>query len=74
MSEADVLDSVSLLITCVNMGKSLCLSVSPSVTRRVTEVAPGVVLRAELSVEKLYVFSQQKPGEAQVNQVSFTIP
>lgn len=41
MSEGDVLDSISLLITCVNMGKSLCLSVSPSVTWRVIEVAPG---------------------------------
>lgn len=28
----------------------------------------GVVLRAELSVEKLYVFSQQKPGEASTSQ------
>lgn len=34
ISEADVLDSVSLLLTYVNMGRSLCLSVFPSVTRR----------------------------------------
>jgi len=34
ISEADVLDSVSLLMTYVNVGRSLCLSVSPFVTWR----------------------------------------
>lgn len=34
ISEADVFDSVSLLMTDVNMGRSFCLSVSPSVTWR----------------------------------------
>ena len=75
ISEADALNSVSLLINCVNMGKSLCLSVSPSVTQQgvgVRQVAPGDSFEGSFEgltvIENLYVFSQQKPGEISKNQ------
>lgn len=71
ISEADVSDSVSLLINCVNMSKSLCLSVSPSVTQQgvgVRQVAPGDSFEGLTVIENLYVFSQQKPGEISKNQ------
>lgn len=71
ISEADVSDSVSLLINCVNMGKSLCLSVSPSVTQQgvgVRQVAPGDSFEGLTVIENLYVFSQQKTGEISKNQ------
>lgn len=76
ISEGNALDSVSLkLTTCVNMGRSLCFFVSPSVTLQgqgLSLVTPGDSYEANcegLAVrENLHVFAQQKPGKISKNQ------
>ena len=76
ISEGDALDSVSLrLTTCVNMGRSLCFFVSPSVTHQgqgVGLVTPGdsyeVNCEGLAVIENLHVFTQQTPGKISKNQ------
>lgn len=71
ISEADVLDSVSLRLTaCVNMG-SHCTSVTHQ-GQGVSLVNPGDSYEGNFEgltvIENLHVFAQQKPEQVSKNQ------